>query len=98
MRPATFTLPVLLETRSKTFEAWETSVLPKSFLLDTEGRIRYRVLADLEWYSEPVVSLIRTLLAEDVSYPELDRLANINNQRCPGCTQFRMEFCRRQAG
>jgi len=59
-----FTLPVLLDTRSKTFEAWGAGVLPTSFLLDTEGRIRYRVLADLEWDSEPVVSVIKSLLPE----------------------------------
>jgi thiol-disulfide isomerase/thioredoxin len=59
-----FTLPVLLDTRSETFAAWDASVLPTSFLLDTEGRIRYRVQGDLEWDSEPVVTLIRTLLPQ----------------------------------
>lgn len=59
-----FTLPVLLDTHSETFNAWEASVLPTSFLLDTEGRIRYRVVADLEWDSEAVISQIRTLLPE----------------------------------
>jgi len=59
-----FNLPVLLDTRSETFNAWEASVLPTSFLLDTEGRIRYRVVADLDWDSEAVISRIRTLLPE----------------------------------
>jgi len=59
-----FTLPVLLDTRSEAFTGWDASVLPTSFLLDTEGRIRYQVVADLEWDSERVVSLIRTLLPQ----------------------------------
>lgn len=59
-----FTLPVLLDTRSEAFAGWDASVLPTSFLLDTEGRIRYRVVADLEWDSERVVSLISTLLPQ----------------------------------
>ena len=59
-----FTLPVLLDTRSETFTSWGASVLPTSFLLDTEGRIRYRVQGDLEWDSEDVVSLIDKLINE----------------------------------
>jgi thiol-disulfide isomerase/thioredoxin len=60
-----FTLPVLLDTDSKTFNGWNASVLPTSFLLDAEGHIRYRVQGDLEWDSEDVVSLIEKLINED---------------------------------
>ena len=60
-----FTLPVLLDTHSKTFADWDASVLPTSFLLDTKGRIRYRVLADLEWDNEDVVALIEALINEE---------------------------------
>jgi len=60
-----FTLPVLLDTRSETFTAWGASVLPTSFLLDTEGRIRYRVQGDLAWDSEDVVALIEKLITEE---------------------------------
>jgi thiol-disulfide isomerase/thioredoxin len=60
-----FTLPVLLDSNSKTFESWGVSVLPTSFLLDTSGRIRYRVQGDLEWDSEDVVSLIEALINEE---------------------------------
>ena len=59
-----FTLPVLLDTKSHTFNTWDASVLPTSFLLDTEGRIRYRVQADLEWDTAEVIALIEELLAE----------------------------------
>jgi thiol-disulfide isomerase/thioredoxin len=60
-----FTLPVLLDTDSKTFNAWDASVLPTSFLLDKEGRVRYRVQGDLEWDSEEVVSVIEKLINEE---------------------------------
>jgi len=60
-----FTLPVPLDTDSKTFADWDASVLPTSFLLDTKGRIRYRVLADLEWDNEDVVALIEALINEE---------------------------------
>ena len=60
-----FTLPVPLDTDSKTFADWDASVLPTSFLLDTKGRIRYRVLADLEWDNEDVIALIEALINEE---------------------------------
>ena len=60
-----FTLPVPLDTNSKTFADWDASVLPTSFLLDSKGRIRYRVVADLEWDSEEVIALIEALINEE---------------------------------
>ena len=60
-----FTLPVPLDTRSKTFADWGAQTLPTSFLLDSEGRIRYRAQGDLEWDSEEVVSLVKELINEE---------------------------------
>jgi thiol-disulfide isomerase/thioredoxin len=60
-----FGLPVLLDTRKDTFNSWGVSVLPTSFLLDKQGRIRYRVQGDTEWESEDVVALIETLINEE---------------------------------
>ena len=60
-----FGLPVLLDTRKKTFDAWGASVLPTSFLLDKKGNIRYRVVGDVEWDSEEVITLIETLIHEE---------------------------------
>jgi hypothetical protein len=56
---------VLLDTNSMTFTGWGVSVLPTSFLLDTEGRIRYRVQGDFEWDSEDVITLIEGLINEE---------------------------------
>jgi len=60
-----FELPVLLDTSKDTFQSWGASVLPTSFLLDKQGRIRYRVQGDTEWDSEKVVALIETLINEE---------------------------------
>ena len=60
-----FTLPVPLDTQSVTFADWDVSVLPTSFLLDKEGRVRYRAQGDLEWDSEEVVSIIEELINEE---------------------------------
>jgi thiol-disulfide isomerase/thioredoxin len=65
-----FTLPTPLDTNKQTFNAWQATVLPTSFLLDTRGRIRYRVQGDLEWDDSTVVGLIEELLAEENSANE----------------------------
>lgn len=59
-----FSLPTPLDTQKQTFNAWQATVLPTSYLLDTRGRIRYRVQGDLEWDNASVAALIEELLAE----------------------------------
>ena len=60
-----FGLPVLLDTRKDTFNDWDASVLPTSFLLDKQGHIRYRVQGDTEWDSDEVIALIEDLINEE---------------------------------
>jgi len=57
-------LPVLLDTRKEVFAAWHLKVLPTSFLLDRNGRIRYRVQAVPQWDNDATLSVIRGLLRE----------------------------------
>jgi thiol-disulfide isomerase/thioredoxin len=64
-----FSLPVLLDTDKRVFGAHGAEVLPTSYLLDRQGRVRYRVQGDLEWDSDAVVSVIQQLLSE-VENPE----------------------------
>lgn len=64
------TLPVLLDPESDTFYAWNSTILPTSFLLDRQGRVLYRAQGDLKWDSEDIVSLINRLLAEPETSPE----------------------------
>jgi len=60
-----FNLPVLLDERKHTFDAWGVSVLPTSFLLDKRGRVRYRVQGDAGWDSDTVIALIEALINEE---------------------------------
>jgi len=42
-------LPVLLDTKSNTYNQWGVKTLPTSFLLDTEGNIVYQVRGNPGW-------------------------------------------------
>jgi thiol-disulfide isomerase/thioredoxin len=59
-----FDLPVLLDSHRQVYTAWDLAVLPTSFLLDKNGRIRYRVQAAPRWDSDQTLSVIRGLLQE----------------------------------
>jgi len=58
------TLPVLLDPESRAFNDWGVSVLPTSFLVDRQGRVRYRALGEVQWDSAEVHSVVQTLIAE----------------------------------
>ncbi len=55
-------LPVLLDTSSKTYRRWGVSILPTSFLIDSTGRVRYRVRGNPGWDSTEILSTINTML------------------------------------
>jgi len=54
--------PVLLDPDGAVFRAWGAKVLPTSFLVDAEGRIRYRVQGPLDWESDETVATVAGLL------------------------------------
>jgi hypothetical protein len=37
-------------------------VLPSSFLVDAEGRVRYTVIGELDWASQESIDTVQTLL------------------------------------
>jgi thiol-disulfide isomerase/thioredoxin len=55
-------LPALLDPGQETARAWRVRVLPGSFLVDPEGRVRYSVVGELDWGSEDAVRTVRGLL------------------------------------
>jgi len=59
-----FKLPVLLDTASETFDAWGVKTLPTSFLIDGDGRIRYRIRGNPGWEQEETLTIIEKLIAE----------------------------------
>ena len=58
--PLEFT--VLMDRDSGTARAWQARVLPVSFLVGADGRIRYSVLGEINWTAESVRKTIVELL------------------------------------
>lgn len=54
--------PILLDPDEEAFENWGAYVLPTSFLIDSEGQIRRKVVGPLDWATEEVVGEIRAML------------------------------------
>jgi thiol-disulfide isomerase/thioredoxin len=54
--------PVLMDPEGEAFASWEAQVLPTSFLVDADGRVRQKIQGPLDWTSEEVVQTIRALL------------------------------------
>ena len=59
-----FDLPVLLDTSSDTFDDWDVKTLPTSFLIDTNGQIRYQVRGAPDWEQEQTLVLIKKLITD----------------------------------
>jgi len=58
--PVTF--PVLLDQEGKTAKVWRVRVLPASFLVDTQGNVRYSVVGELDWTAREVIDRVVRLL------------------------------------
>ena len=52
----------LLDPGRKAGKAWNVRVLPASFVIDRDGRIRYAAVGELDWESEAVSARIAALL------------------------------------
>ena len=72
--------PVLLDTQSVVFNRWGAEVLPSTYILDTEHRVRYVGRGPREWDSREVTDLLTRLREEsrkpsDKAPPERERHA-----------------------
>ncbi len=54
--------PVLLDRDTAAAKAWKAHILPASFIVDPDGRIRYSVLGEIDWTEERVRKAIHGLL------------------------------------
>jgi len=54
--------PLLLDRDSSTARAWRARVLPASFVIGRDGRIRYFAVGELDWMSEDARRKIAALL------------------------------------
>jgi len=57
-----FDFAMLLDPGRDAPRAWRVRVLPASFLVDAEGRVRYSVVGELDWASPAAVAAVRRLL------------------------------------
>ena len=55
-------LSVLLDPNQDASRAWRVRVLPSSFLVGADGRVRYTVIGEMDWASPESVEAIQTLL------------------------------------
>lgn len=53
---------VLLDPNRDASRAWRVRVLPSSFLVGPDGRVRYTVIGEMDWASTESVETVRTLL------------------------------------
>jgi thiol-disulfide isomerase/thioredoxin len=54
--------PILRDPRHEAITAWRVRTLPASFLVAPDGQIRYRVVGELDWAADDVVTRVRGLL------------------------------------
>jgi len=56
--------PILLDPFSEVWRAWKPGLLPASYLIGADGRLRYRVLGELDWSGPEAEAIVRRLLSE----------------------------------
>ena len=54
-------LPVLLDANKTITRGWSVRVMPTTFIVDPQGRLRYRVVGDIDWSTDSVVGTISQL-------------------------------------
>jgi thiol-disulfide isomerase/thioredoxin len=65
------TFPILFDSDSRVAESYNVKGLPSTYLIDRQGRVRYRAIGGREFDHPDVVALIRGLLDEAVPDPEV---------------------------
>jgi thiol-disulfide isomerase/thioredoxin len=53
---------ILIDPSQDAPKAWRVRILPASFLVARDGRVRYRVIGEMDWASEEAVSVVGALL------------------------------------
>jgi thiol-disulfide isomerase/thioredoxin len=56
-------LPIVLDPGKRATSQWGVKILPSTFLVGPDGRVRYRLVGDMDWSSEQALAVIDRLLA-----------------------------------
>lgn len=62
LRKVQVDFPLLMDKEGEVVKAWRVFAFPTSFVLDSDGRIRYALYGALEWDAPEVVERIAGLL------------------------------------
>ena len=62
LREVPLGFPVLMDRDTAAAKAWKARVLPATYIVGPDGRIRYSYLGELDWSREPVRKQIAELL------------------------------------
>ena len=62
IKPNKIDFTILMDKEGQTIKDWRISVFPTSFIIDTEGRLRYSLLGSTEWDEYDTVKKIEALL------------------------------------
>jgi thiol-disulfide isomerase/thioredoxin len=54
--------PILLDPNQDASKAWRVRVLPSSFLVGQDGRVRYSVIGEIDWARADAVEIVQSLL------------------------------------
>ena len=52
---------ILLDPNQDAPRAWRVRVLPSSFLIGRDGRVRYGVIGEIDWASDDAIELVQDL-------------------------------------
>ncbi len=53
---------ILLDSEKRAAKAWNARILPASYIIGPDGRVRYTLVGEINWANEHVVALISELL------------------------------------
>ncbi|HEX2830888.1 MAG TPA: TlpA disulfide reductase family protein [Burkholderiales bacterium] len=56
-------LPIAMDPNKTVSRNWGVRYLPVSFIIGPDGRVRYRIVGDLDWDSDAVIGTISQLIA-----------------------------------
>jgi len=62
LRETKLNLTILLDADMRAAGDWNTRILPASFVIGRDGKIRYHVIGGLDWTSERVDSVVTDLV------------------------------------
>ena len=55
-------LPVLMDVNKTVTRGWGVRVMPTTFLVGPDGRIRYRLMGDIDWNTEAIAGVVSQLM------------------------------------